>query len=98
VLSPSLHLLRRLLAVISGNVSFIYVLSQRHTDDRNCGKQDNEDNGYIENQTFHSAPRLEHGTGAAASKGAAQSGTSRLEQDKNDYSDAENDLHCLQCG
>ena len=76
----------------------LYVLSQRHTDDRNCGKQDNEDNSYIENQAFHSAPRLEHGAGAAASKGAAQSGASRLEQDKNDYSNTENDLHCLQCG
>jgi len=75
----------------------VYVLSQSHTDDRNCGKQDDEDNGYIENQAFHSAPRLKHGTGAAASKGAAQSGTSRLEQDKDDYSNAENDLHRLQC-
>src|SRR5258706_3520593 len=75
----------------------IYVLSQSHTDDRNCGKQDDEDNGYIENQAFHSAPRLKHGTGAAASKGASQSSTSRLEQNKDDYSNAKNDLHCLQC-
>ena len=77
--------------------SCINPLSQRHTDDGNCRKQDDEDDGYIENQAFYSAPCLKYRAGAAASKGTAQSGTSRLQQDKDDYSDAENDLHCLQC-
>jgi hypothetical protein len=72
-------------------------LPQSHTDDRNCGKQDDEDNSDIENQTFHAAPRLKNRTTTAASEGTTQSGTSRLQQDKNDYGYTENDLHCLQC-
>ncbi len=71
-------------------------LFQRHTDDRNGAKEDDEDDGDIEDQALYAAARLKDRS-ACAAEGAAQTGASRLQQDKNDDGYGQNNLHCLQC-
>src|SRR5579875_62688 len=71
-------------------------LFQCHADDRNGAEEDDEDDSDIENQALHAATGLKDGS-ARAAEGAAQSGATRLQEDKNDDRYGQNNLHGLQC-
>jgi hypothetical protein len=68
-------------------------LTNNDVGDRDESKQDDKHNSDIKDQALYTTARLEDRTGAAAAEDAAQTGTARLQQDKNNHSYRDDDLY-----
>lgn len=63
------------------------LLTDQGTGQGDCREKDHKHNSDVEDQFFNATARFEGGAGIGRSKGAAQTGTTHLEQNK------ENDGH-----
>jgi hypothetical protein len=74
-----------------------HLLPDQGAEQGNSGKKDHKDDGEVKNQAFYAAPCFIHCTCTTAAEGAAQACSSRLEQDKDDYGYAKNNLYYSDC-
>lgn len=73
------------------------VLAKHRTDYRDQGKEYHKGDGQIKDQTLYATPCLKDGTCTAAPEGTTQSRPPYLEQDEQNHSNTENDLHYAKC-
>jgi hypothetical protein len=82
---------------VERNLKLTHLLLNQGAEQGNNGEENNEYDCEIENQFLYTPPRLKHSTSITATENASQTCATCLKQDKNNYSNTENNLYHPDC-